>query len=188
MVADLQSRRAIIFRTALIACMHKREWHHTYLQNDLHQNFRFSAFPTPGRPLRDCSVTVRHAKTNAFLPHSAPGRALRLFLNEDSGGFLPAVFVLKSYRFPAIRASRGCGGSLVALQRRPRCIAVRALRQSKEGLTGPHPALPKGRENEYRLYVLMYEQVMKYTNKASRRPLIFDTRMLAIFGSKAEEK
>ena len=87
-----------------------------------------------------------------------------------------------------------CNKALPRLRRQPCRIATAAPLHRRKGLTaeqgGPYgaPTLPKGRENEYRLYVLMYEQVMKYTNKASRRPLIFDTRMLAIFGSEAEEK
>ena len=117
------------------------------LQNTVRQKFRFSSFPRLFHSNKALTADGRNAEENVFSLRRDPRRPLRLVRSEDFAMFLLADFVPKSYLFPAIRPSRGCGGGLVALQRRPRCNAVRALLQSREGLTGPHPGPPKGRES-----------------------------------------
>ena len=105
------------------------------LQNTLFQNFRSSPIRWARRALLLSSAHAGHAKTEAFLLRLTPGRPSRPFRSEDSSEFLLAFFVRKSYRFSAVRASRGRDGAAFALQRRPCCIAVRAPLQAREGLT-----------------------------------------------------
>lgn len=45
------------------------------------------------------------------------------------------VFVLKNYRFAAVRLSLGRDNGPMRMQRRPRCNAVRPPLQTREGLT-----------------------------------------------------
>ena len=75
------------------------------------------------------------AEMRAFPCPRAPGRALRLFQNEESGGFVMPENVRKSSRFSAVRASRGYNGAALVVQRRPRELAVRAPLQPREALT-----------------------------------------------------
>ena len=114
------------------------------LQNPLRKNFLFSAFFLLRKSRKALTADGRHACFDVFSPRHIPARPLRLFLSEENVGFLLADFVLKSYRFAAVRPSRGCDGGLVVLQRGPRCNAAGAPRQSREGLTGPHPDPPQG--------------------------------------------
>ncbi len=107
----------ISFRTAMITIPIQREDIVLFLQNYLRRNFRSSVFPTPGKPLRDCSVSVRHAETDTFLLYFIPERALLLFQNANFREFLPAFFIRKNYHFLAVRPSRGCSGAAFALQR-----------------------------------------------------------------------
>ena len=63
------------------------------------------------------------------------GRALRLFMSQYFYEFLIADFVLKSYRFCAVRPSLGYNGAALRVWRRPRCIVVRPSLQSRKGFT-----------------------------------------------------
>ena len=126
------------------------------LQNSVRKNFRFSAFFLLRKSRKALTADGRHACFDAFSSRHIPARPLRLVRSEENGGFLLAVFVLKSYRFAAVRPSRGCGGGLVVLQRGPRCNAAEAPLQSREGLTGPHPGPPQG-EGELTSFVCNYE-------------------------------
>ena len=130
--------------------------HTLFLQNSVHKNFRFSTFSSLQKSRKGLTADGRHAVAGRFLPRRDPAGPLRLFQSEENGGFLLAVFVLKSYRFAAVRPSRGCGGGLVVLQRGPRCNAAEAPLQSREGLTGPHPGPPQG-EGELIPFVCIYE-------------------------------
>ena len=64
--------------------------------------------------------------------------------------------VRKSYRFSAVRASLGCDGGLIAVQRGAYGNAAGALLQSREASVGPHPGPPQG-EEELTPFVYGYE-------------------------------
>ena len=73
-------------------------------------------------------------------------RALRPFIFEKVRKFLIAEKGQKCGRCQAAGPPRGCNGVLVGVQRRPRCNAVRAPLQSREGATEPHPGPPQGKD------------------------------------------
>ena len=105
------------------------------LQNHLHRNFRFSPFRRLLWPVSGTFASENPIVMWAFLRSVTPGRALRRFQNGENRWFLLALFVRKSSRFSAVRALLVCNGAVVRVQRRPRCIAVRAPLQGKEALT-----------------------------------------------------
>ena len=130
--------------------------HTLFLQNSVHKNFRFSTFSSLLKSRKGLTADGRHAVAGRFLLRRDPAGPLRLFQSEENGGFLLAVFVLKSYRFAAVRPSRECGGGLIAVQRGPRCNAAGVPRQSREGLTARRPP-PRHKTAGWRPFVYSYE-------------------------------
>ncbi len=105
----------------------------------------------PGGLPGDCGASFEDKKNTADFPKRGTldaVRAPRLFVFEKFREFLMAEKGQKSGFFRAIRAPRGCNGGPVELQRWPRCNAIAAPRQSKEGPAASlHPTLSKDRRN-----------------------------------------
>lgn len=108
---------------------------HISLQNSIIRNLRFCSFSGRLNSRKALTAIVRHASTRRFLPRHDAVRPLRLFRNANFRHFQTPVFVPKSCRFPAVRPSRGRNGAVVAMQRRPRCDAVRPPLQRRKALT-----------------------------------------------------
>ena len=94
--------------------------------------------------------------SNCFFAHHDAVRALRLLWSRENAGFRVVDFVLKSYRFSAVRASRHCNNGLVAVRRRPRCNAARAPLQPRKALTA-QPQQSRRCSTELPLFVSGYE-------------------------------
>ncbi len=117
------------------------------LQNCARENAQRFAFSRAIRALKLRTAPSGSPKGERPAASNNPLRAPRLFIFEKVGGFLIVVLGSKRGFCRATGPPRGCNGHAVMLQRGPRCNAIAAPLQSKEGLTGgPHPALPKERE------------------------------------------
>ncbi len=127
-----------------------------FLQNYVHKKLHFSSFSGHFYRRKALPATSRHAPQTGFRPHRTPIRPLRLFQNSNSRRFLSSVFFLKTYRFSAVRPSRGYSGAAFVMQRRPRCNAVRAPLQPREGLTA-RPAQLRRFTTEQPWFVYDYE-------------------------------
>ena len=81
---------------------------------------------------RFCGFRTR--KNSWFSRPEVPVRALRRFQNSNSRRFQPPVFVLKTCRFPAVKASLHRCGAAFVVWRRPCCNAVRAPLRPRKAL------------------------------------------------------